>query len=185
MWVTGQIGRDPVTQTFVDGGFEAEFHQAITNLEQILLESGSSLDRVVRTEVQFVDEDDLDAMNRIYGERFAEPYPARSSYGVAFLWKGARVQISAVAEAARLSGAGRLAGARRRGPVQTEREQPRALRRGPRSSIRSAFSTRFMTNVSDGHQGQVEAHRGGVELERAGSSGWPAVGSRASAPARR
>jgi 2-iminobutanoate/2-iminopropanoate deaminase len=97
VWVTGQIGRDPVTQTFVEGGFEPEFQQAITNLEQILLESGSSLDRVVRTEVQFVDEADLDSMNRIYGERFAEPYPARTSYGAAFLWKGARVQISAVA----------------------------------------------------------------------------------------
>ena len=83
VWVTGQIGRDPVTQTFVDGGFEAEFHQAITNLEQILLESGSSLDRVVKTEVQFVDEADLDAMNRIYGERFAQPYPARTSCGAA------------------------------------------------------------------------------------------------------
>jgi 2-iminobutanoate/2-iminopropanoate deaminase len=100
VWVTGQIGRDPVTQTFVGGGFEAEFHQAITNLEQILLESGSSLDRVVKTEVQFVDEADLDSMNRIYGERFAQPYPARTSYGAAFLWKGARVQISAVATTA-------------------------------------------------------------------------------------
>jgi 2-iminobutanoate/2-iminopropanoate deaminase len=97
VWVTGQIGRDPLTQTFVDGGFEAEFHQAITNLAQILEESGSALDRVVRTEVQFVDEGDLDAMNRIYGERFSAPYPARSSYGAAFLWKGAKVQISAVA----------------------------------------------------------------------------------------
>jgi 2-iminobutanoate/2-iminopropanoate deaminase len=97
VWVTGQIGRDPVTQTFVEGGFEAEFHQAITNLAQILEQSGSSLSRVIRTEVQFVDEADLDAMNRIYGERFSPPYPARSSYGAAFLWKGAKVQISAVA----------------------------------------------------------------------------------------
>jgi hypothetical protein len=36
-------------------------------------------------------------MNRIYGERFREPYPARTSYGAAFLWKGAKVQISVVA----------------------------------------------------------------------------------------
>lgn len=35
-------------------------------------------------------------MNRIYGERFAEP-PARTSYGAAFLWMGATVQIDAVA----------------------------------------------------------------------------------------
>ncbi len=94
-WITGQIGRDPGTGGFVEGGFEAEFHQAITNLENILAEVGATLADVVHTNVQFVEEDDLDAMNRIYAERFPVPYPARISYGVAFLWKGAQVQIDA------------------------------------------------------------------------------------------
>lgn len=97
VFVTGQIGRDPASGEFVPGGFEAEFHQAITNLATILEQSGSSLDRVLHAGVQFVVEDDLDAMNRIYRERFMEPYPARTSFGVAFLWKGAQVQIDAVA----------------------------------------------------------------------------------------
>ena len=97
VWVTGQIGRDPLSGDFVPGGFEPEFHQAITNLGAILAEFGCALSDGVRTEVQFVNEADLDAMNRIYGERFAEPFPARTSYGVAFLWKGAQVQISCVA----------------------------------------------------------------------------------------
>ena len=97
VWVTGQIGRDPASGDFVPGGFEPEFHQAITNLEQILAEVDCSLADVVQTCVQFIDEDDLDAMNRIYGERFPVPYPARTSFGVAFLWKGAKVQIDCVA----------------------------------------------------------------------------------------
>ena len=97
VWITGQIGRDPASGDFVAGGFEPEFHQAITNLEQILVEVDCSLADVVQTCVQFIDEDDLDAMNRIYGERFPVPYPARTSFGVAFLWKGAKVQIDAVA----------------------------------------------------------------------------------------
>jgi 2-iminobutanoate/2-iminopropanoate deaminase len=97
VWVTGQIGRDPASGDFVTGGFEPEFHQAITNLAQILAEVGCSLADVVQTCVQFIDEDDLDSMNRIYGERFAVPYPARTSFGVAFLWKGAKVQIDCVA----------------------------------------------------------------------------------------
>ncbi|MBA2576959.1 MAG: hypothetical protein H0V05_10025 [Euzebyaceae bacterium] len=101
VWVTGQIGREPSSGDFVAGGFGAEFSQAIANLEAILREVGSSLDRVVSTRVQFVDEADLDEMNRIYGERFAEPRPARSSYGVAFLWKGAKVQIDCVATVSR------------------------------------------------------------------------------------
>lgn len=97
VWITGQIGRDPATGDFVEGGFGPEFHQAIRNLEAILVETGSSLADVIRTEVQFVDEDDLDAMNAIYREWFPAPQPARTSYGAAFLWKGARVQISCVA----------------------------------------------------------------------------------------
>jgi 2-iminobutanoate/2-iminopropanoate deaminase len=97
VWVTGQIGRDPKTGDFVKGGFEAEFNQAIDNLEAILEAAGSSLDRVVRAQIEFVDEADLDAMNRIYGERFHEPLPARTSFGAAFLWKGAKVQIDCVA----------------------------------------------------------------------------------------
>src|SRR5438132_5417226 len=97
VWVTGQIGRDPKTGDFVSGGFEAEFNQAIDNLEAILSAAGSSLDRVVRAQIEFVDEKDLDAMNRIYGERFKEPLPARTSFGAAFLWKGAKVQIDCIA----------------------------------------------------------------------------------------
>ena len=97
VYVTAQIGRDPKTGDFVKGGFEAEFNQAIDNLEAILKASGSSLDKVVRTQIEFVSEADLDAMNRIYGERFQAPLPARTSFGVAFLWKGAKVQIDCVA----------------------------------------------------------------------------------------
>jgi 2-iminobutanoate/2-iminopropanoate deaminase len=97
VYVTAQIGRDPKTGDFVKGGFEAEFNQAIDNVEAILKAAGSSLDRVVRAQIEFVDEGDLDAMNRIYGERFHQPLPARTSFGAAFLWKGAKVQIDCVA----------------------------------------------------------------------------------------
>jgi 2-iminobutanoate/2-iminopropanoate deaminase len=100
VWITGQIGRDPKSGEFVEGGFEPEFHQAITNLAQILAEVDLTLADVVRSCVQFVDEGDLDAMNRIYRERFPAPFPARTSFGAAFLWKGARVQIDAVARRA-------------------------------------------------------------------------------------
>ena len=51
----------------------------------------------VTAQIEFVDEHDLDAMNRIYGERFHDPLPARTSFGVAFLWKGAKVQIDCIA----------------------------------------------------------------------------------------
>ena len=97
VYVTAQIGRDPKTGDFVAGGFEAEFNQAIDNVEAILKAAGTSLDKVVKAQIEFVNEADLDAMNRIYGERFHEPLPARTSFGAAFLWKGAKVQIDCIA----------------------------------------------------------------------------------------
>src|SRR5438046_10745138 len=93
VYVTAQIGRDPKTGEFVKGGFEAEFNQAIDNLEAILKAAGSSLDRVVRAQIEFVDESDLDAMNRIYGERFHEPLPAKTSFVAASRWKRAKVKV--------------------------------------------------------------------------------------------
>src|SRR5438094_10345392 len=86
VYVTAQIGRDPKTGDFVQGGFEAEFEQAIDNLEAILKACGSSLDRVVRAQIEFVDADDLDAMDGVYGGRFHDPLPARTTCGVEFLW---------------------------------------------------------------------------------------------------
>lgn len=97
VYVTAQIGRDPKSGDFVKGGFEAEFNQAIDNVEAILKAAGSSLENVVKAQIEFVDEGDLDAMNRIYGNRFHEPLPARTSFGAAFLWKGAKVQIDCIA----------------------------------------------------------------------------------------
>ena len=124
VWVTAQAGRDPSSGELVEGGMAGQMDRAISNLEAILEECGSSLDRVIRTQImytdrsdveailkaagsslehvvkaqiEFVEEKDLDAMNRIYGERFHEPLPARTSFGAAFLWKGAKVQIDCVA----------------------------------------------------------------------------------------
>jgi 2-iminobutanoate/2-iminopropanoate deaminase len=96
--VTGQMGSDPAIGDVVPGGFEREFRHVIASLATILEQSGSSLDRGLHTWVQFVVDADLEATNRIYRERFVEPWPARTSFGVAFLGKGAQVQIDAVAK---------------------------------------------------------------------------------------
>jgi 2-iminobutanoate/2-iminopropanoate deaminase len=103
VWVTAQAGRDPVSGELVPGGMEGQLDRAISNLEAILEDCGSSLDRVVRTMIMFLDEDDLDAMNRVYGNRFKAPMPARTSFGVKFLaaepgTEKVRVQIDCVAE---------------------------------------------------------------------------------------
>ena len=48
--------------------------------------------------IYMISHDDLDAMNRLLGEYFPDP-PARSSFGVGFLWKKCKVMIDAIAVA--------------------------------------------------------------------------------------
>src|SRR5437879_12070009 len=78
VYVTAQIGRDPKTGDFVEGGFEAEFQQAIDNLEAILKAAGSSLDRAVKAQIEFVEESELDAKNPIYSGSFKDTQPAHT-----------------------------------------------------------------------------------------------------------
>jgi 2-iminobutanoate/2-iminopropanoate deaminase len=99
VFVTGQVSRDPKSGEFVDGPFEDQFRRCIKNLEAILVAGGSGLRGVVKLTIYMLSHDDLDAMNRVLDEFFPDP-PARSSFGVGFLWKKCKVMIDATAIAA-------------------------------------------------------------------------------------
>ena len=93
----GQIGLDPTTQSLVPGGVQAETRQALSNLKQVLLAAGSSLERVVKTTVFLKDMNEFQAMNSVYAEFFPVDPPARSAIAAAGLPKGACVEIETVA----------------------------------------------------------------------------------------
>jgi 2-iminobutanoate/2-iminopropanoate deaminase len=103
VWVTAQAGRDPGNGELVEGGMLGQMDQAISNLQAILEECGSSLDRVVRTQVMYTDPAEVEAMDAAYARRFSAPLPVRTSWGVRFLaaepgTELVRVQIDCVAE---------------------------------------------------------------------------------------
>jgi 2-iminobutanoate/2-iminopropanoate deaminase len=85
VWVTAQAGRDPRHGELVPGGMEGQLNQAIDNLAAILDECGSSLDRVVRTQIMYTDAADEDVIDAVYTRRFREPVPVRTTWGVKFL----------------------------------------------------------------------------------------------------
>ena len=102
VWVTAQAGRDPGSGELVEGGMAGQMDRAISNLEAILEECGSALDRVIRTQVMYTDRSDVEAMDEVYGRRFRSPLPVRTSWGVKFLaaepgTELVRVQIDCVA----------------------------------------------------------------------------------------
>jgi 2-iminobutanoate/2-iminopropanoate deaminase len=103
VWVTAQAGRDPGTGELVEGGMRGQMDRAISNLQAILEECGSSLERVVRTQIMYTDPADVEAMDAVYARRFRAPLPVRASWGVKFLaaepgTELVRVQIDCVAE---------------------------------------------------------------------------------------
>lgn len=97
VYTSGQLPIDPATGVFAEGGIKEQTHQSLKNLQAILVEAGSQLSNVVKTTVFLSDMNDFAAMNEVYAEFFAAPYPARSVIAVKTLPKNALVEIECVA----------------------------------------------------------------------------------------
>lgn len=97
VFASGQLGLDPHSGNLVPGGIETETRQALTNIRNVLADSGSSLDSVVKTTVFLKDMADFSRMNEVYAEFFTVNPPARSTVQVAVLPKDGAVEIEAVA----------------------------------------------------------------------------------------
>lgn len=100
LFSAGQIALVPGTGEMVEGGIEAQARQVFSNLRGVLAAADLSFRDVVKTTVYLGTMDDFAAVNAIYGEHFAEPYPARSTVAAAGLPKGALVEIDVIARIA-------------------------------------------------------------------------------------
>lgn len=97
LFCSGQIGLEPGSGRLVAGGIEAETRRVLENLRAVLAAAGLSLADVVKTTIFLADLADFEVVNRIYGEHFSAPYPARSTVQAAALPRRARIEIEAVA----------------------------------------------------------------------------------------
>ncbi len=97
LFCSGQIGIEPSSGRLVDGGVEAETRRALENLRGVLDAGGLGFQDVVKTTLFMTDLRNFELVNRIYGEHFGPPYPARSTVQVAALPRGAQVEIEAIA----------------------------------------------------------------------------------------
>ena len=97
VFVSGQLPIDPATGAFPEGGVAEQTRQSLTNARAILRAAGLDLGNVVKTTVFLADMADFGAMNEVYAQFFAAPFPARSAVAVKDLPKGARVEIECIA----------------------------------------------------------------------------------------
>ena len=75
----------------------AQTGQCFQNLFAVLKAAGLTPDQVVKVNVFLTDMNDFDAMNEVYAAHFAQPFPARTTIGVAALPLGARIEIELIA----------------------------------------------------------------------------------------
>lgn len=97
VYTSGQIGIIPETGAVAEG-LEAQAHQVFKNLTELLKAAGSDMSKVVKTTVFIKDMNDFAAINAIYAQYFAKPYPARSCVEVARLPKDVLVECELIAE---------------------------------------------------------------------------------------
>ncbi len=99
LYLSGQTPLDPATGEMVAGGIEEQATRVFENLKAVLAAEGAGFDDVVRVAIYMTDLGNFTAVNEVMKKYFREPYPARSTIGVAALPRGAAVEIDLVAVA--------------------------------------------------------------------------------------
>ena len=97
VFVSGQLSLEPEHAEIVGDSIQDQTEKVFDNLQAILEEAGSGLERIVKTTVFLADLGDFAGMNEIYARRVGQPPPARATVEVAKLPSGAKVEIEAIA----------------------------------------------------------------------------------------
>lgn len=96
VYLSGQIALDPSTGELVDGGIEAQAEQTFGNIKAVIAAAGGSLSQCVKLTLFLTDLAHFPVVNGIMQRHFAQPYPARSTVGVASLPRGALFEVEAI-----------------------------------------------------------------------------------------
>ena len=97
VYTSGQIAINAETGNVEAQTIEAQTEQVCKNIKELLLASGSGIDKVVKTTCFLKNMADFAAFNAVY-EKYFVSKPARSCVAVAELPKNVWVEIDTVAE---------------------------------------------------------------------------------------
>ncbi|MFO7304646.1 MAG: RidA family protein [Gammaproteobacteria bacterium] len=98
VYVSGQIPLDPATGELVQDSMEAQIRRVFENLRAIVTAAGGDFSHVTKLNVYLTDLSHFALLNKIMGEYFSEPYPARAAVQVAALPRGAAVEMDCIVE---------------------------------------------------------------------------------------
>jgi 2-iminobutanoate/2-iminopropanoate deaminase len=96
IFVSGQAGFNPATGLLSDS-FKEQALQAFSNIQTILEEMGSGLDKIVKTTVFMVSGNEFGVLNEVYAEVFPQNAPARSTPQVMPFPAGILISVECIA----------------------------------------------------------------------------------------
>jgi len=99
VFVSGTAPTDPATGAFKGTTIQDQTRQCLTNMQAILEEAGSSLDKIVSATVLIADEDEFAGMNEEWLKWFPSNPPARQGAKLPVRVPGLKISIAAIAEA--------------------------------------------------------------------------------------
>jgi 2-iminobutanoate/2-iminopropanoate deaminase len=99
VFVSGTAPHDPATGAIKGTTVQEQTRQCMANIQAILAEAGSSMDRIVSVTIVLADEDDFTGMNEEYLKWFPSDPPARQGAKLPVRIPGLKVSIAAIAQA--------------------------------------------------------------------------------------
>jgi 2-iminobutanoate/2-iminopropanoate deaminase len=95
LYCSGQVPLDPDTGELVDGGIAEQARRCLESLDAVCGAAGTRLSEAARIGIYLTDMELFGKLNEVYAGFFSEPFPVRSTVGVAALPKGALVEMDA------------------------------------------------------------------------------------------
>ena len=99
VFVSGTAPTDPATGQFKGETIQEQTRQCLTNIQAILAEAGSAMDKIASATVVMADEDDFAGMNEEWLKWFPADPPARQGAKLPARIPGLKVSIAVIAEA--------------------------------------------------------------------------------------
>ena len=97
LYVSGAIAIEFSSGNMIQTDIEAETHQAMKNLGEILKAANMDYSNIVKSTIFVTDLGNFAKINAVYGSYFKSDFPARETVQVSALPKGANVEISVIA----------------------------------------------------------------------------------------
>ena len=98
LYLSGQIGLNPLSMEMVEGGVKEEAEQVMENLKAVLEAAEMTFSQVVKTSIYLSDMEDFGQVNEVYAAYFNnDSSPARETIAVKTLPKNVKVEISMIA----------------------------------------------------------------------------------------